>query len=238
MNPGLVTLILVLAVFAMAVPISFQAYSPSQHPAPRSTSPSSPSTRISPDVITLSNTYNVPLTAIKNSTANTATISSAVAWTVLGNGFAESLFGFTGDQYAWNGTENFLAGVQIEFQMGYSQYLAGPMGGKLPDCATNLGILWANLSIGSSTVLDPNHLQLRSFHSVDLPRDELLRVRGLPIPPAGTGGRQPRPTPAPADGISGPGVSLLIGRPGGGQERSGYRGRVDDGASNERGSSR
>ena len=151
MNPGLVTLILVLAVFAMAVPISFQAYSPSQHPAPRSTSPSSPSTRISPDVITLSNTYNVPLTAIKNSTANTATISSAVAWTVLGNGFAESLFGFTGDQYAWNGTENFLAGVQIEFQMGYSQYLAGPTGGKLPYCATNLGILWANLSIGSST---------------------------------------------------------------------------------------
>jgi hypothetical protein len=98
--------------------------------------------------VTTSTTYHVALSAINNATASTNTISSSAVWTAQAHGYAILPFLAlgSGTWYSWNGTYNFLDGVQVEFEPAcYTQTPSG-------SCqAYSIGTLWANLSVGPQT---------------------------------------------------------------------------------------
>jgi hypothetical protein len=126
---------------AFAVPSAAYLSQPGAAKETRVPGSSGPS-GVQPASSPVTNTYTVTMTGQKNQTGTSETISSSSAWTVGSGGYYNSpSFSFPSAMLSWNGTMNFQANVQLEFEVG-SQASSG-------FCTANVGIIYLNVTVGS-----------------------------------------------------------------------------------------
>lgn len=119
---------------------------------------------------TQSTNYYANLHATQNATGSTADLSvgSSTPWNEIGSSvyYYES-FTITGASYSWNGTFNFIGGVQLQFHTGHESVFT-----VHSSCVANIGFVFANLTVGRSVYSDrinfENHITSGCNDVVDI----------------------------------------------------------------------
>jgi hypothetical protein len=134
----------ILAVVVIMLLSGMMAVLPLHSPTASSAGPSAPP---QPATTIVVGSYSVPLTALPNSTASSAYFDYSNRWTVQSDGYAVSPAfdiiqdgSYSGINETWNGTLAFVWSAELDFVAGEANY-AGT-------CAPNLGVLWANVTMG------------------------------------------------------------------------------------------